>query len=106
MDHVVAPPIGQEPVLKHNSYVEYMTDRNQQYMKKEIRDATFPKTHEDDKIWVQAIIYNMSNMQGVVDGTKTLTAWNNLMNKRPERLEAVAWDLLVGSAEQMRCKEC
>ena len=83
-----------------------MTDWGQQYMSKEIRDATFPKTDEDDKIWVQAIIYNMSNMQGVVDGAKTLTAWSNLMNKRPERLEAVAWNLLVCSAEQMKHKEC
>ena len=82
--------------LNFNSFFEVRAWIEQQRpVKPLITDPSYPKSVEQQKLWVQAIVPVLHNMQNVVDGEKLLKQWGAMIRDEPINIEVVAWKLLV-----------
>ena len=81
--------------MKFQTYKEFHASECNLYSVVPITDPTYPRTDQEDLQWVRAVLYNMINMDGIQDGEKMQKQWRNIMEDKMERIESVAWCLVV-----------
>ena len=81
--------------MKFQTYKQFHASECNLYSAVRITDPTYPMTDQEDLQWVRAVLYNMINMDDIQDGEKMQNQWRNIMEDKMDRIESVAWCLVV-----------
>ena len=83
--------------MRFRNFAEFHASETARYELKPVTDPTYPVTDEQDYMWAKAVMHNLLNMDGIVDGQKMIKQWTNIMRDRMDRIEAVSWSFVVGT---------